>query len=330
MVLLDRFHITNMFHYILFTLILTTLLLAYFRIARHYNIIDKPNHRSSHRTITIRGGGIIFPIAALLWFFYYGFNFPWAITGLGIMAVVSFLDDIKTLSSKIRTVAHIIAVSFLFWQVQLFNLPWYYIPIAYLFTIAWINAFNFMDGINGITAFYSLVALFTLFWLNNTIAFIAPELLIILIISVLVFSFFNVRKRALTFAGDLGSVSMAFILAWFIISLMIKTGRIEYILLFAVYGIDTVVTIIYRLKRRENIFEAHRSHLYQYMSNELNLPHVWVSVVYGFVQLIINVITLWLFYKELMNYYVFCGILIVLTLFYLIVRFRIRKRIVRQ
>lgn len=120
---------------------------------------------------------------------------------------------------------------------------------------------------------------------------------------------------------------MAYLLAWLMISLMLKTGRIEYILFFAVYGIDTVVTIIYRLKRRENIFEAHRSHLYQFLSNEKRWPHVLVSAVYGITQLCINIIAIWLISERLMNMMVFIGIFIILTLLYLIIRVSVKKRI---
>ena len=313
--------------YFLFTIVLIFLLLGYFRIADHFNIIDKPNHRSSHNTVTIRGGGIIFPITALLWFLYFGFTSPRAIAGLGIMAVVSFLDDLKPVSFKIRILAHLAAVSFLFLQVQLFNLPWVYVVVAYLFTIGWINAFNFMDGINGITPFYSLMALCTFLWINHNLPFAPKELIILLIISVLVFSFFNARKRALTFAGDVGSVTMAFLLAWLMIGLMLKTGRIEYVLFFAVYGIDTVITIIYRLKRRENIFEAHRLHLFQLLSNELRWPHVSVSAVYAITQFFINLVTIWLFSIGMMSITVFAAFLFLLTLLYLFVRFRVESNI---
>jgi UDP-GlcNAc:undecaprenyl-phosphate GlcNAc-1-phosphate transferase len=303
------------------------LLLGYFKIADHFNIIDKPNERSSHSYVTIRGGGIVFPAAALLWFIMYGFNQPWFILSLLLMAAVSFLDDVITLTSKIRILVHFIAVTLLFWQLHVFELSWYGIAMAYLFTIGWINAFNFMDGINGISAFYGLAALGTLAWLNQSIEFVSQHLIIILILSLLVFSFFNARKQAKTFAGDVGSVSMAFMLAWFIISLMIKTGRMEYILLFAVYGIDSVVTILYRLRRHENIFEAHRTHLFQYLSNELLWPHVLVSGIYSVVQVGINIVTIVLIAREKMTWPVFVLLLLLLSVGYLIIRYKISKAI---
>ena len=164
-------------------------------------------------------------------------------------------------------------------------------------------------------------------WLNQSIQFLPQHLINYLIFSVLIFSYFNLRKKAKTFAGDVGSVSMAFILAWFMISLIINTGRIEYILFFAVYGIDTVFTIFYRMKRRENIFEAHRSHLYQYLSNELKWSHVLVSAIYGIVQIVINIITIALIFSGNMNWLVFILFLLLLAAGYLILRHQISGRI---
>lgn len=311
--------------YIIAFIIFVVILLGYFKIADHFNIIDKPNERSSHKNITIRGGGIIFPVAAFLWFLLHGFNQPWMMLALVLLAAVSFIDDVITLSSKIRIIVHLVAVSLLFWQVQLFEIPWYGIGLTYIVVIGWINAFNFMDGINGITAFYGLVALFTFAWLNNLMDFISQQLIIFLIISVLVFSFFNARKHAKTFAGDVGSVSMAFLLAWFMILLILKTGRLEYILLFSVYGIDSAITILFRLMQRENIFKAHRTHLYQLLGNEFQWPHVVVSGIYSITQLVINIIVILLVAENIMSWGIFISILLVLSFVYLIIRTRLLK-----
>lgn len=261
----------------------------YFKIANHYNIIDKPNHRSSHTIITIRGGGIIFPIALLLYAVFTGFNYPYFITGLLLISLISFLDDIKELSSKVRVFFHIVAVALLFVQVGLFTLPFYWILLALIFVIGTINAINFMDGINGITGGYSLITLGTLYWINSSIvSYTHPEYLLTTIISILVFNFFNFRKKAKCFAGDVGSVSLAFIVAFFLLQLITKTQNITYILLLLVYGLDTITTIIFRLIRKENIFKAHRSHLYQYLANEKHLSHLTVSVIYMLSQGLIN------------------------------------------
>ena len=306
--------------------ILIALMLAYFKLADHYNIVDKPNERSSHSYITIRGGGVLFTLAALLWFFIYGFYQVWIVAALMLVATVSFLDDILTLPSKIRILAHFAGVSVLFWQLQVFGLPWYVVILAYLFTIGWINAFNFMDGINGITAFYGLVTLASLSWVNQSIGFASRELINILILSVVIFTFFNARKKAKTFAGDVGSVSLAFILAWFMISLILTSGRWEYILFFTVYGIDSVFSILFRLSRHENIFEAHRTHLYQYLSNELDWPHVLVAAIYAVLQLVINVITINMIVSGKV-WFLFVIVFLLAGIMYLVVRFKVTKAI---
>jgi UDP-N-acetylmuramyl pentapeptide phosphotransferase/UDP-N-acetylglucosamine-1-phosphate transferase len=309
------------------------LLKGYFIIADHFNIVDKPNERSSHSHLTIRGGGILFPIAGLAWFVLYGFVEPWIILAMILLATISFLDDILTLSSGIRILAHFAAVSLLFWQLHIYGMPWYIILAAYLLTIGWINAFNFMDGINGITVFYSLVTICSFIWINMSITFIPNQLLVLLIISALIFSYYNARVRAITFAGDVGSVTMAFLLAWFMISLIMKTGRFEYILFFAVYGIDSVFTIFFRLLRHENIFEAHRTHLFQYLSNEIKWPQILVSSIFSIIQLILNVITIFLFEQDRMTLSVFILILLTLSIIYLTLRYftmtSIQKRFLR-
>ncbi|MBK6285937.1 MAG: UDP-GlcNAc--UDP-phosphate GlcNAc-1-phosphate transferase [Draconibacterium sp.] len=310
--------------------ILLFLLKGYFIIADHLNIVDKPNERSSHSHLTIRGGGILFPLATLAWFLLYGFVEPWIILAMLLLAAISFIDDILTLSSGIRILAHFAAVSLLFWQLNIFGMPWYIIFAAYLLTIGWINAFNFMDGINGITVFYSLVTICSFLWINMSITFIPNQLLVLLIISALIFSYYNARVRAITFAGDVGSVTMAFLLAWFMISLILKTGRFEYILFFAVYGIDSVFTIFFRLLRHENIFEAHRTHLFQYLSNEIKWPQILVSSIFGSIQLIINAVTIFLIEKDRMTLSVFVLILLTLSILYLTLRFITIKSIQKR
>jgi UDP-GlcNAc:undecaprenyl-phosphate/decaprenyl-phosphate GlcNAc-1-phosphate transferase len=313
-----------MIAYLISFIILSFSLLAYFKIADKYNIIDKPNQRSSHTKVTIRGGGIIFSLAAILWFFFYGFQQPYLIFSLLAIATISFLDDVMVLSKKIRIAIHFLAVGIMFWQLGVLNLPWYLLFACFIITIGWINAFNFMDGINGITASYSIVALATLLWLaqtSNVLAIpYASELLVLLILSVVIFSFFNFRKRAKCFAGDIGSVGMAFLISWLLLYIILHTARIEYLLFVSVYGIDSVITILYRLKRRENIFEAHRTHLYQYMSNELKVPHVVVSICYGITQLLINILTIFLILKGMMSIQLFAVFLVFLSSIYIFTR----------
>ena len=178
----------------------------------------------------------------------------------------------------------------MFYDCGLYSLPWYYLVIALIVSTGIINAYNFMDGINGITGGYSLVAMGSFWWINNHIhPFIDNNLLYVIAISLLVFNFFNFRRRARCFAGDVGAVSIAFIIVFLLGKLIAETGNPSFIIILMLYGVDSILTIIHRLILKENIFQAHRKHLYQIMSNELKIPHTTVSLTYMAVQSLIMV-----------------------------------------
>ncbi len=311
-------------HYFIIILFLFALELIYFKLADTYNIIDKPNHRSSHTNITIRGGGIIFPIAILI-AFVLGYV-SWAVTlAVVLVAIVSFIDDIKPLSQLPRFGSHIIAVLLLAYDLNLFQQALWFLPLVFFVLIGWINAFNFMDGINGITVLYALTAIVSFSFLPIHESNL--QLLVIMGLSCLVFGFFNLRKKAKTFAGDVGSISMAVFLGYFMIKTIITTGQLGYILFFAVYGIDAGITIISRIIKKENILEAHRSHLYQYLANEWRYPHIVVSVIYAIVQLMVNGIVIYLDQKGTLSILVSLSILFLLTVVYLAARTIVVRKI---
>lgn len=296
-------------------IILFILELLYFKIADHYNITDKPNHRSSHTEVTVRGGGVVFGFATIIFFFTYGFQYPYFISGLILIALISFLDDILTLNNKVRLTVHLISVLLLFCQWGLFSMSWYWLVIAAVFVIGVINAYNFMDGINGITGSYSLLAIATFYFINeHVVKFSSSEFLIIIGLSLLVFNFFNFRTRAKCFAGDVGSVSIAFIIIFLLGQLIIVTENFNYILLLLLYGLDAVITIIFRLIRKENIFKAHRSHFYQFLANEKKISHLVISAIYFFIQLGIN--CLLIFYVKDSSFLSF-GLILLSSLLYL-------------
>ena len=281
---------------LLYLPVLTLLILFYFRLAVQFKIIDRPNQRSSHSRITIRGGGIIFPIALFLQALFSSFEYPLFTSGLLLISAVSFYDDLRPLSNKIRLLIHLIAVSLLFMQSDLLAYSVWIIILVYILVIGTINAYNFMDGINGINGAYSLITILSLYFINeNYNSFVSIEWLMITALSLLVFNFFNFRKKAKCFAGDVGSVSMAFIIIFFLLQLILKTGDLKYIGFLLVYGIDSISTILFRLIRKENIFEAHRTHFYQYLTNVKSLPHLMVSALYMIVQLIVNLL---IFYSD--------------------------------
>jgi len=298
--------------------------ILYFKIADCYNIVDKPNHRSSHSIITIRGGGVLFSLASLIHFFAYGQLYPIFTIGLVLIAVISFIDDLITLDNKARLIIHIIAVILMLFQLNLMTLSFYYLIVIGIFIIGTINAYNFMDGINGITVSYSLITTLTLLNINLFIKyFISTEFLIVVTASLLVFGFYNFRTKAKTFAGDVGSVSIAFIIIFLVLKLIIATDNYAYILLLLIYGLDTVCTIIFRLLRKENIFEAHRTHFYQFLANEKKYSHVVISILYAIVQLLINIAVINYFSKSAAQT-VFFGILV--TVLFLLLRFTTEGR----
>ncbi|MBC5773014.1 glycosyltransferase family 4 protein [Pontibacter sp. KCTC 32443] len=278
-----------MIYALLFTL-LFILLLAYFKIADHYNIIDKPNHRSSHTAITIRGGGVVYPFAILLYTIFFQDVSYVLVAGIVMISAVSFWDDVQNLPNKVRLLVHLLSVTALLLSVKAFQeWPLWLLPIVYILVIGTINAYNFMDGINGITGMYSLVILGSLLYVNYYISpFTDSAFIICPVIASLVFLFFNFRKKAKCFAGDVGSVSIGFWIIALLVMVIINTGDLKYVLFLAVYGVDAVLTIIHRLILKQNIFEAHRLHFYQILANDKKVSHLIIASAYGVLQLFIN------------------------------------------
>lgn len=306
--------------YVLIAFLLFLIELAYFQVARKLNIVDKPNHRSSHQTITLRGGGIIFYLGGLVYILLFGLNHPWFRLGLTLIAGISLVDDVHPVSSKVRLLFHFASMLLLFAQWELFaSYPWWYMAVALVLCTGIINAYNFMDGINGITGGYSLVILGMLAYVNHFVQpFIDADFLYVSILSVMVFNFFNFRTRARCFAGDVGSVSMAFIVLYLIGMLILKTGDMSYIVFLAVYGVDSVLTIVHRLMLHENIMNPHRKHAYQLMANELKIPHVVVATLYAVLQLAIS--SLFLNFTEYRWYFVAAVLLTLSTVYVLFMR----------
>ena len=275
-------------YYVMILVLLFIAELFYFKIADKCNIIDKPNERSSHTRVTLRGGGIIFYFGALAYFLSNEWEYLWFILALTLVTFISFVDDIRSTSQRLRLVFHFSAMTLMFYQWGLFSLSWWWMIIALIICTGIINAYNFMDGINGITGGYSLVILGALAYINAEITqFVEPALIYTVLCSVLVFCFFNFRKKAKCFAGDVGSVSIAFIILFLIGKLIIQTEDFSWIILLVVYGVDSVLIIIHRLMLHENIGLPHRKHMYQLMANELKMPHVIVSLIYMAVQAVV-------------------------------------------
>lgn len=300
--------------YIIILALLVVAELVYFRIADHFNIIDKPNERSSHTRVVLRGGGIIFTIGLWIWSAFFGFQYPWLLAAVTLAAGISFVDDIRSLPDSVRLVTQFLAMGLMFWQLGLIQPSlWWAMILALIVCVGATNIYNFMDGINGITAGYSLSILIPLLLLNTKGVFVEESLVIVTILSVLVFSFFNFRpkNKAKCFAGDVGSVGIAFILLFLIGCKIMQTGDITWLLFMLVYGVDGCCTIFHRIMLHENIGEAHRKHAYQLMVNELKMSHVTVSLIYMFLQLAISLVMVYLIPDTILAHWIY---LILVTL----------------
>ena len=307
-----------MFYLIIFAILFIAELL-YFRIADNFNIIDKPNERSSHNYITIRGGGVIYWVAALL-YLVYNFSTDGLLffAGISLIAGVSFWDDVQNLGQRVRLLFHLLAMSCAFYLAGVFGgFPWWAIVIGYIVFIGIVNAYNFMDGINGITGLYSLAVLGSLQYVNLTYGnFVNADLIWFPMIASVVFLFFNFRGRAKCFAGDVGSVAIAFWIVTLLLLLIIKTSNLIWLGFLIVYGVDAVMTILHRIYLKQNIMEAHRLHFYQILANERKVPHRVVSLIYFVLQIVCSALIVFLY--PIYGWWVFIVLLVVLIGLYII------------
>lgn len=308
--------------YITIAILLLIAELVFFNIADHFNIIDKPNERSSHTKVVLRGGGIIFLIGAWIWSAFFGFRYPWFLAAVTLAAGVSFIDDIRSLPDSVRLIVQFVAMGLMFYQLDMIHPSlWWAVILALTVCVGATNIYNFMDGINGITAGYSLAVLIPLL-LRNLMPgqsgrdgpFIETSFIIVSILSVLVFSYFNFRPKnqAKCFAGDVGSVGIAFILLFMIGCLVMKTKDITWLIFLVVYGVDGCCTIVHRIQLHENLNEAHRKHAFQIMANELGMSHVTVSLLYMSIQLVISLVMVYLIPDTMVAHWIYLIVIIVI------------------
>lgn len=298
----------------------------YLRITKMFNITDKPNERSSHIIVTPTGGGIIYWFTALIFlissFSDFSVYFFLAVT---LISTISFIDDLKEVRQSVRLAFHLIAMSLVFYQLGFFaNALWWIILLSYIFCIGVINAYNFMDGINGITGLYSVVVLLSLQYVNiYHYNFVSPDFIWYPCIASIVFLFFNFRKRAKCFAGDVGSISIAFWVVILLFLLIIHTDNYVWVGFLAVYGVDSVLTILHRIYLKQNILKPHRLHFYQVLVNDNNMSHLTVSVIYFFVQLICSILIIK--FQDVLGLKILISTVVLLCILYLF-KFRILKK----
>ena len=303
-------------------IILLALEVVYFRIADRCNIIDKPNERSSHSTIVLRGGGIIFMLGLWIWAAFYGFGYPWFVVAVTLIAGVSFVDDIRSLPDSVRLVAQFVAMGLMFYQMDMLHWEmWWVVILALIVSVGATNIINFMDGINGITGGYALASLIPIYILNKEMGFVEESLVVTVILADVGFCLFNFRPKgkAKCFAGDVGSIGIAFILLFMIGQLIMRTGDVTYLVFLLVYGVDGCLTIIHRIMLHENLGEAHRKHAYQLMANELKIGHVTVSLIYMGIQLVISLGFIYLIPNTIVAHWVYLvGMFILLAVAYVL------------
>ncbi len=345
----------DMIEYIVIAIVLFAVELIYFRIADKYNIIDKPNERSSHSSIVLRGGGVIFAISMVVWFMWRVVSegasadfchdsavleqaqtalavpkvqgyFPF-IVGLVMICGISFWDDIHSLPDSVRLVAQFVAMGLMFHAIGMIHWHlWWFVILSLFICVGATNIYNFMDGINGITGGYSLAVLVPLFLVqefngSKVQEFIEPSFLIVAIIGVLVFCFFNFRPKgkAKCFAGDVGSIGMAFIVLFCIGRLIMQTWDVTWMVLLIVYGMDGCLTIIHRIMLHERLGEAHRKHAYQLMANELGMSHVVVSTFYMLLQLVISLVMIYIVPNTILAHWCYMiGVMLLLSITYVL------------
>lgn len=307
--------------YLIIAALLLVAELVYFRIAEKNNIIDKPNARSSHTKVVLRGGGVIYVLGMWIYAAFFGLEYWPFLLGLTMVAGISFVDDIHSLPDSVRLVVQFVAMGLMFWCWGILNWEsWWIVILGLILCVGISNAYNFMDGINGINGGYTLAVLLPLAWLNHKMAFVDERLIIVALLADLVFCFFNFRSKgkAKCFAGDVGSVGSAFIVIFILGKLILQTGDFTYIVLLVVYGVDSVLTIVHRIMLHENLGEAHRKHAYQLMANELGMEHTVVSAIYTVLQLLIAAGMIMIPSTLAWHWGYFVGVCVVLVVAYLL------------
>lgn len=282
--------------FILSFIALLAIEMAYIPLARKNKWSTERNRRADGHPVTVIGGGIIFYIAMVIWCLAMGFIYRQTeiaanfIVGLTMVAACSFADDLMQLKVSIRLIVQFVAVTFLGMQCALFDMPWIVWTGFLICTVGFVNAYNFMDGINGITAAYSICVLGVFLYIDIFVTdFIPGSFIAMALISLIIFAFFNYRKRALVFAGDVGSITMGFIVATVLLYYILATAELTAVIFISVYGVDTFLTVLRRASEGENIFKSHRKHIYQLLNYVWKCPQLNIANGYALLQTAISI-----------------------------------------
>lgn len=273
------------------------------RYALAKSIIDIPNARSSHTIPTPRGGGVAIVLTFLASLPFFGLLelVTWqhliAIGGAGaLVAVIGFMDDHGHIAARWRLLGHFgAAIWLLAWlgglpPVTLFglslNLHWFGNLLAAFYLVWLLNLYNFMDGIDGIASIEALCACLgacLLYWISD-----APQLVwgpLMLAVAVIGFLYWNFPPARI-FMGDAGSGFLGIVLGG--LSLQAAWASPEllwaWLILLGVFIVDATFTLIRRLLRGDKVYEAHRSHAYQFASRRFG-KHLPVTLAVGAINL---------------------------------------------
>lgn len=243
------------------------------------NIIDTPNHRTSHEGMIPRGGGLAMVISIMICGLLYYSDFTQSTTLLNlfvallIASAVSFWDDVKTAPIIIRLAGQIVAVYFAMRAIPDYDhtVLFHFLPLTVekflvgFGLLSFMNLYNFMDGIDGLTATQSIyisaiVSLFAMHALpdHDFVAFICA----IVIGSCVGFLIHNWHPAKI-FLGDIGSVSLGLLCGWMLITAGVNGYLAAVTILPGYYFADGVVTIFRRLARGEKVWEPHSQHFFQ-------------------------------------------------------------------
>ena len=234
-----------------------------------YKILDNPNDRSNHKIPVPRGGGIAMIAVSLLFLFHYKIDI-FVIIAAFLLAIISFIDDMKGVSVKWRLFAQIIGVSLVLCLLPT-NLFPEYMPIwveKIFIALGWlwfINLTNFMYGIDGITAMQTISMCLGISLLVDYNPNFPSEIAVyarVIEIATIGFLWFN-RSPAKVFAGDVGSITLGFLIGYLLIRLADSGGIIPALILPAYYLCDATSTLIKRLLRGDKVWQAHSEHAYQ-------------------------------------------------------------------
>ena len=301
----------------------TKLLLGFLRDKK---ILDTPNERSSHRKPIPKGGGIVV-VGAVLIAFVVIFNsrgviyLPLIIATL-FLALISWIDDLKDLPAGLRLTAQFISSTFVLLMMSpsepYFHgiIPTWFELIIIAFIWVWfINIFNFMDGIDGITAVETIsigMGLFLIILICGGRSEVGLSGLV-LAASALGFMWWNWSPSQL-FLGDVGSIPLGFIIGWLLLQILPTPLWLISVIIPLYYLSDATITLIIRCLNREKFWLPHRKHFYQ-LATSRGLSHAHIASTI----LILNVCLIGWAWLSLEFPYIsiFCASLcVLLTLFY--------------